>query len=57
MIAAIERYSGTSPKFSVAPNLATSNVMLNAIDLTFVGVLPAMTGSNQRLQGKSGCDY
>jgi peptidoglycan/xylan/chitin deacetylase (PgdA/CDA1 family) len=35
--AAIERYSGTSPKFFRAPNLATSNVMLNAIDLTFVG--------------------
>ena len=35
--AAIERYSGTKAKFFRAPNLATNNTMLNAIDLTFVG--------------------
>lgn len=34
--AAIKKYSGTTPKFFRAPNLATSNAMLNAIDLTFV---------------------
>jgi peptidoglycan/xylan/chitin deacetylase (PgdA/CDA1 family) len=35
--AAIIKYSGTTPTFFRAPNLATSNTMLNAIDLTFVG--------------------
>lgn len=34
---AIMRYSGITPKFFRAPNLATSNTMFSAIDLTFVG--------------------
>jgi endo-1,4-beta-xylanase len=34
--AAIQKYSNTTPKFFRAPNLATSNTMLNAIDMTFV---------------------
>ncbi len=34
---AIKRYSGTTPIFFRAPNLATSNTMFNVIDLTFVG--------------------
>ena len=34
--AAILRYSGTTPKFFRAPNLAINSTMLSAIDLTFV---------------------
>jgi peptidoglycan/xylan/chitin deacetylase (PgdA/CDA1 family) len=37
---AIQKYSGTTPKFFRAPNLATSSTMFSAINLTFVqGVL------------------
>lgn len=35
--AAIKTYAGTTPEFFRAPNLATSNTMFSAIDLTFVG--------------------